>query len=433
MIRLQRANRTAATVAAAVLVLVTLLALFALTPRTAAADPSSPHLSTGVTTDTCAACHRSHTAQDDKLQKISSESALCFSCHDGTGANSNIAAEYSDVNVPADDPSTGSYYAHRLDVDSNHTSGLADEFGGVLNRHSSCGDCHNPHAVNSAPTQQAPGGWTASGALASISGVSAGVTWQPSINYEYELCLKCHSRYTTLLTSSTPTANKTDKAKEIEPTAGSYHPIAAPGTNTTTQLQNSLLGGSVWQLSVASTIRCTQCHGNYRLVGDPPAPGVPADTARLAPHTSRYRSLLIANYRSRDLKAQGEAYDPADFSLCYMCHSAAPFSTTAEDPRDDTNYRYHGMHLNDISSDSSGGTDINLAGEGRGNAICAECHFELHSTNLAPWTGNRTYSRGVNFAPNVEPRPAYAFPLWDSSTRTCALVCHGEDHDSESY
>jgi hypothetical protein len=78
-------------------------------------------------------------------------------------------------------------------------------------------------------------------------------------------------------------------------------------------------------------------------------------------------------------------------------------------------------------------TDINVAGAGQGNAICAECHFELHSTDLALWTGNRTYSRGVNFAPNVQPRPAYAYPLWDAGTRTCALVCHGVDHEDKSY
>jgi hypothetical protein len=68
------------------------------------------------------------------------------------------------------------------------------------------------------------------------------------------------------------------------------------------------------------------CHGNYRLVGNPPALGTPAPNARLAPHTSQYRSLLIANYRDRNLKPNSEAYDSADFSLCYLCHSGAPFT-----------------------------------------------------------------------------------------------------------
>jgi predicted CXXCH cytochrome family protein len=419
--------------AAAVLALAALLVLSALTPRTAAADTPSPHLSSGVTTDSCAACHRAHTAQDDKLQESVPESALCFSCHDGTGADSNIAAEYSDVTVPADDPAISSYYAHGLDLTSTHVSGPVDEFGGVLNRHSSCGDCHNPHSVNGDPPQETAGGWTPSGALASIAGVSAGLAWQNPMTLEYELCLKCHSRYTVLLSSSTPTYDKSDKAAEIDATNASYHPIAAPGANTTPQLQNSLNGGTLWQLSTSSTIRCTQCHGNYRLVGDPPTVDVPASTARLAPHTSRYRSLLIANYRNRELRAQNEAYNSSDFSLCYLCHSEAPFTTAANDPRADTNFRYHGMHLNGIGDVGGGGTDINVAGAGQGNAVCAECHFELHSTDLAPWAANRNYAGGVNFGPNVQPRPSQLYPSWESTSRTCALVCHGVDHDNESY
>ena len=160
---------------------------------------------------------------------------------------------------------------------------------------------------------------------------------------------------------------------------------------------------------------------------------MPPSTARLAPHSSQYRSILIANYRNRALKAQNEAYNTNDFALCYLCHSEAPFSTTGDGPRTDTNFRYHGMHLNSIENEGSGGTDINAAGAGQGNAICAECHFELHSTNLAPWSANRTYSRGVNFAPNVQARTGQIAPAWDLGSRSCALVCHGEDHSNESY
>jgi len=432
VIRLTRANRATATIAvAAVSALAALLILSTLAPRTVAAD--GPHLSTGATTDNCAACHRSHTAQDEHLLESTPESALCFSCHDGTGAATNIAAEYNDLNVPANDPASSSYYSH-LDLGSAHVNGQIDEFAGVSNRHASCTDCHNPHAVNSATSQPSPGGWTPSGALTNIPGVTAGVAWQQAATLEYELCLKCHSRYTILLSSTTPTYNKTDKAAELDPTAASYHPVAAPGKNTTSQLQNSLNGGTVWQLGTASTIRCTQCHGNYRLVGDPPSSNVPASAARLAPHTSQYRSILIANYRNRDLKAQNEAYNPDDFTLCYLCHSEAPFATTGDGPRTDTNFGYHGMHLNNISDEGGGGgTDINAPGAGQGNAICAECHFELHSTSLSPWSTNRTYSRGVNFGPNVQARTGQIAPAWDLGSRTCALVCHGEDHESEDY
>ena len=208
-------------------------------------------------------------------------------------------------------------------------SGQTDEFAGVLNRHAECGDCHNPHAVNSAAPAQTSSGWTASGSLASVSGVTASTpqTWNNPITYEYELCLKCHSSYTTLLSYTKESYKKTDKRAEFDPVNASYHPVEAAGKNTTTAMANSLAGGKLWQFTTSSTIRCTNCHGNYRLVGNPPTPNVPASSARLAPHTSPYRSILIANYRDRQLKTSAEAYSTNDFDLCYLCHSETPFSS----------------------------------------------------------------------------------------------------------
>lgn len=418
---------------AAAVVLLALWTLSSATRDAASAAHSSPHLSSGPTTDNCATCHRSHTGQSNDLFKVAAESTLCFSCHDGTGADSNVAAEYNDPAVPADNPATSSYYGHRLDTTPLHTSSRTEEFRGVLNRHSACTDCHNPHAVNAGLATETANGWTTSGAQANISGVSSAANWQNPVNYEYQLCFKCHSRYTVLLSSSKPSYNKTDKAAEFDPGNASYHPIEAPGKNTSTQLQNSLNGGRQWRLSTGSTVRCTMCHGNYRLIGNPPTLNSPQATARLAPHTSQYRSLLSANYRDRDLKPRNEPYNPDDFSLCFLCHSEAPFTDRSGDNRNDTNFRFHGYHLSDIGGEGSGSLDIDTAGAGQGNAICAECHFDTHSTRLAPWPENRTYSSGVNFAPNVQPRPGLTAPIWDASNKTCALLCHGKDHENKSY
>ena len=46
----------------------------------------------GLTADTCAGCHRAHTAQSDKLLIQSSVTALCLTCHGGgsTGATTNV-------------------------------------------------------------------------------------------------------------------------------------------------------------------------------------------------------------------------------------------------------------------------------------------------------------------------------------------------------
>ena len=95
-----------------------------------------------------------------------------------------------------------------------------------------------------------------------------------------------------------------------------------------------------------------------------------------------------------------------------------------------TNFRYHGKHLTGIGGSGSAGTSIDVLGAGQGNAICAECHFTLHSTA----TEASPYTRLVNFGPNVKPYNGVL--TWTSTSEghgTCTLVCHGKSHDNESY
>ncbi len=361
------------------------------------------------------------------MNSSEAQSTLCFSCHDGTGSNYNVAAEYSDVSIPNDDPATSSFYSHTAPTASAHTSGQSDEFAGVFNRHAECGDCHNPHEANGALTVATGSGWTASGALAGTTGVTESLAWQSPITYEYELCLKCHSSYTTLRSYTAPSDKKTDKAAEFDPASASYHPVEAPGTNTSAALQNSLNGGSLWQFTTGSTIRCTNCHASYQEVAGSPAPG-----ARLAPHTSQYRSLLIANYRDRTLKPANEQYNSNDFALCYLCHSETPFS---EGSGQETEFDEHKKHLVDIDNDGDPGlgTDINTPGAGQGPALCAECHFETHGTELAYWSADQDNERLISFSPNVLPVSGETEPIFSLPDRTCMLVCHEKKHDPKDY
>ena len=146
-----REARTAITVA--ILALAVIWATAALFSRGAlAAGPfENPHGSYTTTTDSCATCHRSHTGQNRNILKTAApQSSLCLACHDGTGANANTASQYSDGDVPADDAATSSFYRHPALTSSSHTRSDLDEFAGVLNRHSECGDCHDPHALSTA-------------------------------------------------------------------------------------------------------------------------------------------------------------------------------------------------------------------------------------------------------------------------------------------
>jgi hypothetical protein len=227
-------------------------------------------------------------------------------------------------------------------------------------------------------------GWTAPGAFNSITAVNAGMGWRiPSLNTssaEVPQPPHCPPLSTTY--------NKTDKQAEFDTTNASYHG-GGRRQNTTRRCRIAQ------QASLAAHHRLHHpLHDvprNYRL-RQPPTP--PLRLRASSPHTSKFRSLLIANYRPRPETRRKATSLTTD--LCYLCHSEAPFSTTSQDPSGDTNFRLHGFHLTSIGGDPAASRDINTAGAGPGNAICAECHFENHSTKFAPWAANRNYARGVN-------------------------------------
>lgn len=139
-------------------------------------------------------------------------------------------------------------------------------------------------------------------------------------------------------------------------------------------------------------------------------------------HTASGSGLLPAAYRAEPLRAAGEAYRAADFGLCWTCHAStqkAIEDVTGATPG--TNFAAHGLHLKGIAGYGSGGTDIAVPGAGQGNALCAECHANLHATSSA--------ERGlVRFAPDVEPYNGQPIS-YDATTGTCLLTCHGVAHD----
>ena len=422
--------------------------------RTAGASSTNPHGPYTVTTDTCATCHRAHTASGSALISDPTQTELCVTCHNGTGSAQNVAGQYSDPSIPANDPATASYYSHTTTVETGHTLAASDEFTGVFNRHSVCADCHNPHearATNaSQPNVSTP--WTPSGRLTAVSGLQVvngpagtpvsyafldGKTTATSMTAEYQLCMKCHSGNTVLLRNAgrPPSQYALDKAVEFNPDNPSFHPVEGPGTNQTAAMGRSLTDvyGTLrrWTLSTTSTIRCTNCH-----TGGPAVASDASIDSDLPVHVSQFRGLLVANYQDRVLEPRNKAYTNTDFALCFTCHTERPFSQNAT--TNTTGFSYHRFHVAGIETKGSGGTSIDTAGDGQGNAICSECHFRLHSTVYAV-NGQTPNKRLVNFAPNVQPfNGVLNFTLLpvDGSGRghgTCTLVCHGVEHDKKSY
>ena len=405
----------------------------------------------------CGICHRAHTAKAPALLVKGSQSTLCFTCHDGTGSNANVKAQYQLVR-PVNNPAAREYYSHDAIAPSTHTASRLDEFGGVSNRHSECADCHNSHQVTVAAgrdSAETTTGWDASPRLAGVSGVSvvngaagaapaytflsgADTNVVPAnlVTREYQLCFKCHSGFTTL-TSNTglkPSQYTLDKGVEFNPANPSFHPIEAKGTNQTTKMNLSLKGDSPYRLfdnlTSESTIRCVNCHTSGSTADVPsPSPGT-----ALAPHTSSNRGILIRNYQDRVLKSAGSAYSSDDFALCYVCHAVEPFGPGGTNSA--TNFKEHAFHLTELADKSSGGTgDIDTPGAGQGNAVCAECHFRLHSTTYKDGSQGIDGSRLVNFAPNVTTNGSgvRSWTKGATGSGSCTLTCHGYRHSPESY
>jgi predicted CXXCH cytochrome family protein len=424
-------------------------ATYALRGPIAAGGPyTTPHTNYTLATDACASCHSSHTAPSTMLlREPAPQATLCFTCHDGSGALSDVQSDWSSPSLPANDPATSSWYSHpSTDASAaDHVSDKENEFGGALERHAACADCHQPHHADATKPVNTVAGWTASGAIKGASGVSVvngaartapTYTLNTSSAFEYELCFKCHSGFTQLPAQdpARPSRWALDKAIELNPANLSYHPVEAAGKNQTNAMALSLAGTSpykLWNFETNETVRCLNCHGDSAVAS--PASPPPADS-RLDNHAGPNRGMLIANYKDRVLKPRGQLYLAQDFALCYTCHAEEPMVDDSGDVRYDTNFNFHGYHLTNLGYNGSGGVDIDTLGAGQGNATCAECHFRTHGTALA--TGGQEPEKGlVNFAPNVRPlNGTLSFvPATSSTLGTCTMTCHGKPHDRYVY
>jgi predicted CXXCH cytochrome family protein len=444
-------------------------------------DPHAPKA--GTSADSCATCHRTHTAQNEFLGSrsgVTSTTQLCYTCHDGTGATANIALQYTTAGTTNDlttrtiyqhDPADpGTYPAFYSDEDANSIASTHFQDPNSATQ-SACVDCHNPHNATAAlPTRDAAAAdaWKPAGDLVGASGVT--VVNSPtagqaptkytlvggslsSMTLEYQLCFKCHSSYTKMTNVKTPgppavnfppSQEWLDKAIEFNPANKSFHPIEAAGTNTNTTIMNASLSTATSPttlrvftgLTTTSTIRCSNCHAAQTVDS---TGGLDQNSNA---HVSTNRGILIRNYRDRVLHTSGQPYADGDFALCYTCHTNNPFRTGGSNTA--TDFRFHQLHVSGISDKgNSTVTNIDTDGAGSGNAICAECHFRLHSNafpvpaNAAGLPQSLTGTRLVNFSPNIQPNSSTGTMVWSAKTATtegtCTLLCHGESHNAYKY
>lgn len=368
----------------------------------------SPHGSYTEFTGVCTECHGLHGAPATaKFLKAAAATAICLTCHDGTGSRWSKSAVWpgsahaaqSIGCISCHDPhgkqtysrltksreeqgcTTGCHATVAADLSAGVTHPTATVTGRHLdtetlaglpaaNRHAECTDCHDPHAA------------TAADPLAETTYVSVyrGVTpwtytWSASGGtgtgwLEYRLCYKCHSGYWNK-------AGAPDKAVEFNPANPGYHPVETVGANTGIRS-----GAFVSPWSDTSRTLCADCHRGASAKG---------------PHGSANAGLLAAPYPAAGPMNGNE--------VCFNCHKDSVYRTGADEVPGATPVvysRFWGTVTGQVYQQPLHGYHV-----GTNGASCRTCHVS-HGTPDYPrllWTGG-----GIT--------------VLDWANRTCTASCH---------
>jgi predicted CXXCH cytochrome family protein len=337
-----------------------------------------PHTTgSSVAANACENCHAPHNAgTKPRLLNFADEANNCYSCHSGNVAAKNIQPEFN------------KFSAHPLLT----TTGIHDPMEDPINstRHSTCADCHNPHATKST-TATAP---NASGALAGVKGETSGGMVVTAVTSEYELCFRCHADS---VGRGPARVNRqiveTNKRFQFDPSNISYHPVETVGKNPNVP---SLIA----PLTTGSRIYCTDCHNNDQ--------GTKAGgSGPNGPHGSIYTPILERQL----LLADGTLESVGSYALCYKCHDRSSI-------------------LGDQSFRA-----VNAQGQERGHRFhivdqktaCTTCH-DSH--------GVKTQAKLMNFnrdyvTPSSNGRLEYI--SGGTFSGNCSLTCHGADHAATTY
>jgi hypothetical protein len=218
------------------------------------------------------------------------EEKVCFGCHSTiSNPNAGTNQDYYGVKAMSDsalgiEGSFGSTYTHPT-VDSSGLHG-PNETGSDLGdgtRHAECGDCHGVHSAlqgthdgsSNLVSNALKGAWGIeptswpTPAVPTDNGnvytAPAGFSRVEPAVREWQICLKCHSNYTTL------PSGKRNLAAEINPQYPSTHGIVEAGTNpfcdTTTMLEPWGSANMAASGPNSGIVYCSDCHRDSSSTG----------------------------------------------------------------------------------------------------------------------------------------------------------------------
>jgi len=318
----------------------------------------------------CLSCHRPHSASGhERLLHFARLEDNCLNCHDNSVADTNLRSELSKLS--------------RHDVVRYEGAHDLKESPTTAVRHVECVDCHNPHATMNTPAQPP----IVPGPMRGVTGVTASGSGIQSVQYEYEVCFKCHGDNPNRIQSTiTRRITQTNTRLEFDPSGFSFHPVIAPGLN---QNVPSLKP----PMTVATMIYCIDCHNSDSASG---AKG---------PHGSNYPNLLAYRYETSDFTQESSF----SYELCYKCHSRNSILN-------DESFPHHEEHLKE-------------------EIPCSACH-DAHGISSAQGTRFNN-SHLINFDTTIVRSDPTTGRLEFEDTGIyhgrCFLECHNSKHSPKEY
>ena len=333
--------------------------------------PHTPATFTNVAQNACENCHNPHSAAPKpRLMNFTPEENNCLDCHNANVAAKNIQAQFAKTNKH-------NIYGY---------TGVHDpmEANWAVTKHVECEDCHNPHAT-SATTAVAP---FVNGLNAGVKGINQSGNPVNPVQFEYEICYRCHSGNPWSPAAVTPRVIIQNNTRlEFAPGNPSFHSVAAVGVNTSVP---SLI--APW--TITSRIYCSDCHASD------------GASSPAGPHGSTFPRILKLQYST----ANNTTESATAYALCYSCHSRASIMS-------DISFKEHSKHIQGEKTPCNACHDPHGISSTQGNSI--------NNSNLINfWTGIMTPSPGNG-----------AIRFEDQGIRRgrCFLTCHGEDHDGWNY
>lgn len=330
------------------------------------ADPWPHTDKVTVSENGCENCHRPHGAgSQERLLNYAPEENNCFVCHNGHVAQKDIQSEFNKKSI------------HPV-MDSIGVHDPAESLQEGFARHVECSDCHNQHAVNDQDSHDLPG------SLRLVKGVNANGIEVATVNYEYEICFRCHSSSHGSKTYVNRQYPEMNTLLEFSSVNASYHPVITIGKNPDVP---SLIS----PYTTSSIIQCSSCHNNDTGPNN-------SGTGPNGPHGSQYPPLLERQLLFSDQLP--ESYNT--YAMCYKCHDRTKILAGTSFPE----------HSNHIVNENIG---------------CMTCH-DPH--------GVKDSSHLINFDRSIV-QPSSSGKLYfqdDGRFRgRCYLKCHGENHSPKRY